>query len=634
MSSECTSKHSRSRQFLFRLALIVLGALALRLLVCSQLSGLRSVIEPWKGTDMATYRRYALDILIGKWPEHFYYQPFYYSVFLPIVYAVFGKGPWGVMLVQSLLGAATVWLVGLTTARVFGRRAGLIAAGLLALSRFHIFYSPFLLIAVLQAFWMALLVYTALRAYSTNRWRHWFGAAVVLSLATLTRGTVLLLIPGVLALFVWRARRDWKRAALGTVLLIAMVYLPQLPFALRNVRHYGRWTGPSSAQDAVLALGNTPEAPPGGLLYPPLYHEWMRKANLPPDERTPVTRQMLRWFFREPLAYTELKFRTLLLFWNRLEIPNNVAMVNEGKHSALLNLPVLLGFAFTGTLGVCGMLLLWRWRDPKRDFLYFIAITYALATVLFYILARFRIPLVPLVCCFGGGAVDHGVRLWNQHRRGRDISTYRLPVLLAVSVACFLVLQGFQFYQVCLEKRMLRFVRPDGVRALTQKGLTVYDHGPMACGQWGYMQLPPGGAAISKTFRLSSERCAAGVLTEAVLRIPIVSEARSQLQVAIAVGGKQGPATTVTLQGQSKIEWVEMRLQHIPASNGTVALTVSLIPSADKIFVVVDNGRDYGRTHIYDASGQLVPLGSEAAFELMLPTVPSANGPQPAPEEK
>ena len=267
------TRNPRTRRFLVWLGVITLGALAVRFGVCAQLSGIPSVVEPAKVTDMATYRRIALEILDGKFPESYYYQPFYYAVFLPLVYGLFGAGPWGLIVVQSLLGAASVGIAGLLAARCFGRRAGLIAAALLALARFHVFHTPFALLELLQGFWMVLMAYLALRSYRTNSWWRWLLAALIGSLATLTRGNALLLLPGVLALFAWRNRRSLPRLAGGTILLALLVYLPQLPFALRNFHHYGRWTGPSSAQDAVLALGNTPEAPPGGLVYPPTWNE-------------------------------------------------------------------------------------------------------------------------------------------------------------------------------------------------------------------------------------------------------------------------------------------------------------------------------------------------------------------------
>ena len=60
-------------------------ALLLRLLVCLELADAGAVRRPWSGTDMATYRDLAAGILRGEFPDAYYYQPFYYTVFLPLV---------------------------------------------------------------------------------------------------------------------------------------------------------------------------------------------------------------------------------------------------------------------------------------------------------------------------------------------------------------------------------------------------------------------------------------------------------------------------------------------------------------------------------------------------------------------
>ncbi|OGV67220.1 MAG: hypothetical protein A3K19_26255 [Lentisphaerae bacterium RIFOXYB12_FULL_65_16] len=613
------ARNPRTRRFLIWLGVITLGALALRLAVCAQLSGIPSVVEPAKVTDMATYRRIALEILDGKLPAYFEYQPFYYAVFLPLVYGLFGAGPWGLIVVQSLLGAASVGVAGLLAARCFGRRAGLIAAGLLALARFHVFHTPFALLEILQGFWMVLLAYLAVRSYRTNSWWRWLLTALVVSAATLTRGNALLLVPGVLALFAWRNRRSIPRLASGTILLALLVYLPQLPFAVRNYHYYGRWTGPASAQDAVLALGNTPEAPAGGLAYPPTWNEWMRFAGLPPGERTPVSRQMLRWFRQEPLAYLELKFRMLLLFWDKEEVPNNVVLAYDGRRSPLLMSPLLLDFAILGALGVWGLLLRWRWRRPQMWFLYYMVAVFCLGTVLFYILGRFRLPLVPLLCAFGGAAVDSALR---QFLRSRQNHTRRGPLLwhaLALCLGLFATLRAFPLYQLSLEKSLVRTARPHGVLAVSQNTLTVYDHGPLPYGGWSLTELPETGACLVKTFCLPPGYDAGALPPDLRLRIPVQGTPGAQLGVGVGPDDGQAQPQTVTLGSGREIEWIEMAVAGLAPRDGRVRVKILLRPVSGKVGIVLDHLRDYGRTETVDSLGRGSSLGAELAAELVLP---------------
>ena len=142
---------SRSRRALLFLGLTCLLALLLRLWVCAELADTPAVQHPSAVTDMETYRRLALGVLHGEWPRVFDYQPFYYTLFLPFAYLFSPDGsPWPPMILQALVGTAACLLTGLAAERLYGRKAGCLAALFLALSRLHLFYTPFLLLEVCQ----------------------------------------------------------------------------------------------------------------------------------------------------------------------------------------------------------------------------------------------------------------------------------------------------------------------------------------------------------------------------------------------------------------------------------------------------------------------------------------------------
>ncbi|MDX9978901.1 MAG: glycosyltransferase family 39 protein [Lentisphaeria bacterium] len=601
----------RTRKFLVVLGAVAAVGLLLRLLVCWELRGTVAVVNPVAATDMATYRRIALEIVNGQWPEHFYYQPLYYAVFLPLVYLLTAQSVWGVLLVQSLLGATAVWLTGLAAARLFGRRAGIVAAACLALARFSIFYTPFLLMATLQAFWMALLLYLAVVVWQRPRWWRWLLIGLVASLAILTRGNVLLLVPGLLALLAWRHRRQPVLVAGLAVGLLAMVYLPQLPFALRNYHHYGRWTGPSSAMDAVLALGNTVEAPAGGLEYPPAYQEAMRLASLPGDERVSAFRQMVDWARREPLVYGELKGRTFLLFWNRQEIPNNVIFSHHGAASWLLKMPFLLDFAVLGALGVFGMLLSWRWRSPRRLYLYYAVLMYCAGTVIFYVLARFRIPMIPWVCVFAGNGVMLGYRRF-RYASGEAGRRRRLLLGLAAVFAVFFVNASYQLYQFQYEAAMIRWLRPQGTRLELPDRVIHHDHGPLGgTGGSSLQGIPPDGSVIVKRF-VGVELPPGG---QAILRVPVVRIDQTRVDYQLpGLPFRKEPFWEKDMLG---FEWLNLPVTLPAAEDGVVQIAVALRAKDGDAAVVFDQFRDYGRTTVPAATpGTRIP---EAAFELVLP---------------
>ncbi|MGN0849527.1 MAG: hypothetical protein ACI4OV_07530, partial [Victivallaceae bacterium] len=67
--------------------LIVAAALILRVVGAWQLAGenngMNAVFSPSPETDMATYWKLSGEILTGAFTGEFYYQPFYYAVWLP-----------------------------------------------------------------------------------------------------------------------------------------------------------------------------------------------------------------------------------------------------------------------------------------------------------------------------------------------------------------------------------------------------------------------------------------------------------------------------------------------------------------------------------------------------------------------
>lgn len=264
----------------------------------------------------------------------------------------------------------------------------------------------------LQTFNLMLLFYLALRACECWNLKRWAAVGAVTGIAILTRGNINFFLPGLLAALIWAGRQHKAgpgRIAAAAGLFAAMALLVQLPFALHNTRVTGKLSGPSTAADAVLALGNSPEAPAGGrdpelpagpMEYPEAYGRMMNRA----ENGIGVPAQMFEWMRREPAAFFELQLRKLLLFWDWREIPNNVSLLGPGggAESSLILRWLLPGRSLVLLpLGLAGFVLAavraYRRRDVRLWLLVYCAAAYWAATALFYILSRFRAPILPLV---------------------------------------------------------------------------------------------------------------------------------------------------------------------------------------------------------------------------------------------
>lgn len=570
------------------LVIISAAALLLRLIFVFETAfsggGRNAMLTPSPLSDLHTYWRLSGEIISGTFSGEFYYQPFYYAVFLPLLRLVSGDSIIFVAVVQAVLGAATVYLAGICAGWIFSRGAGYVTAVLCALSSPLILYTPFLQNETLQIFNFALIFYLTLSSPRSGKW-HWRTVMLGLwcAVAILTRGNAWLLVPGA-AGYVIFARKSWKK---GVAVVLLTVFF-QLPFIFYNSWVKGELTGPSTAAAAVLALGNTPEAPPGGrefglgagaMEYPESYQIFMDK--LPSRS---AAGQIWDFFCSEPLAFIELELRKLMLVFDYREIPNNVSMTTEGAASIFLpvNIPGNAGIILA--LGLAGILLFFLRGGKRLALLYYFTGALTAGVVMFYVLARFRAVLLIFLAMFAGGVIDV---LWGELRR-RQVNRQRLLVIAGTVLAgIFVSFFLYDLYRYDYEYRVMRLVRPQGVNVDTGKGeLMSLDNGPLSFGSWSPVPAEKG-LRITKKWGIS----AAGGRAE----ITVLAETPGQIW--LKSGGENlnfdfaGPGLQT------------ISLPCLPDGS----LDFEVIFAEGRLFFLRDLQRDYGRTQVNSEEyGELV----------------------------
>ncbi|MBN1865076.1 MAG: glycosyltransferase family 39 protein [Victivallales bacterium] len=624
------------RYFYLWAGLTVLFALFLRLMVARDLlANDPQVVAPSVCTDMYTYKKYSEDIVRGDYEGEFYYQPFYYVAFLPVVKWLFGFGPWPLIFSQCLISAATVWISIVSCSMLWGRRAGIISGLLVALSSVMIMYVPYHLVDTLQAFWVILVFYTVMKCCSGTYSRvsgvlGWGLAGVFTGLGILTRGNMWFFVPGLALCSVvstWRRENSSLFRLLPAVVYLAMVILPQIPFSLRNTVVTGKLCGPSTAAGAVLALGNTPEAPPGGrepgmgpgpMEYPETYSYWMST-----EESFPVWKRILAWVTREPAAFAELQWRKLLLFWDRREIPNNIAIEHQGLMSPLLQIfglipgdvvivpggkitvipmnivpasVILLVLGLSGVLssvagclvcaarylrksaaGVSGSARGFTSVGIREQVLLYLVLSYCAGTVAFYILARFRLPVLPLLAVFAGGFLDRLLKIFSK-------GALSIRMCLALLASFFAVNFGYDFYRSQLESGIMRIARPHGVYCFSSGGSAVLkDNGPYTFGLWEPLELHEG-VPIEKLFNPPGDVASVGgdgnLCIELVWALPG--------DILLEVDGKS--------YRLREVEPVRKKYEFAVSLDAPVSVVIRPLRMDARVYVAVDRQRNYSRT--------------------------------------
>lgn len=172
---------------------------------------------------------------------------FFYSLLHLWISAV-GASPFAARLLPAVLGVATVFVAYLLGRRLFDERSGLVAAVLVALAPFHLYYSQE--IRMYSLLGLAGLSATAFfaRAWQENDWRDWAAFAVMgaLTLYTHNLGVMTLAALALWIIWAWLTGPRWLhwRPLLWSHLLMLVLYAPWLsilPGQINKIQQ-GFWT--------------------------------------------------------------------------------------------------------------------------------------------------------------------------------------------------------------------------------------------------------------------------------------------------------------------------------------------------------------------------------------------------------
>ena len=345
-----------------------------------------------------------------------------YPLFLAAVYKLPGDlfgGPdvMVALLLNALLGTATIMLVYGIGRRAFGQPEAVFAALLTALFPSLIFLSGVTLSETLFTFLALLGVWLVIEAeYRSNRLLL-VPAGIVVGLAALTRGQALLL-PLVLLPFWWRTLRDWRPVLIRAVTVGALTVIAILPWTVRNYVESNSFVLISTNAGVDFYIGHSDEATGRGrqveMIVPKYEH-------LPaPQAEAKISmdgfRQGLEYAWSHPVREIELSMRKLFyLYYNDHE-----ALAWTEAHGELQFMPQTLrywlgalsnAYYFTAlglaAAGVGGWM---SWRQPVRLLLISLVVYWTLVHVAFFGDPRFHAPMAPIICLWAAVGIWTGRR--------------------------------------------------------------------------------------------------------------------------------------------------------------------------------------------------------------------------------
>jgi len=240
---------------------------------------------------------------------------------------------------------------------------------------------------------------------------------------------------------------------LGAALLIS-------PVAVRNYVVAGDLVPISSQGGVNFYIGNNPDSDGSTPLLPGaraswwgIYYDSTQLAETAEGRQLRASQVSNYWFKKglgfigdEPGAALRLMIKKLALFWGGPEVANNKDIYFFSRWTSFLGIllwrwHLFSPFGIVAPLALAGMVLVWRRREGRgAGLLTLFIFIYMFSVILFFVNARFRMPVIPLLLPFSAYCLATLFR--ERHWKGIFLS---LVLILIFGVVVNLNLAGYAF---------------------------------------------------------------------------------------------------------------------------------------------------------------------------------------------
>lgn len=407
--------------------------------------------------DEGYHDLWAREIAAGDWESRlpFFRAPLY-PFLLGFAYKLFGADPvpFGLLRgAQLFLGAITPWLTYLLGRRLLPSRPGvaMVASLLVACDGLLWYFEADLLLEALLAPLGTALLLVLLWAGDNASPRRWFVCGLVLGLFAITRPNILLFAPvGFLLALGWRdSTYSWRPPRFAAALaLTAGTCLLVLPITAVNWARGGDRVLVASQAGLNFFLGNGPEANGWSATAPSMFRvDWWggyedaielaeqgEGRKLLPSEVSKYWFHETFDFWREnPRAAATIMVRKLSYLFSGLEFANNRDIRLFMRDWGPLALPSYYWFYVIMPLALLGAGFVWRAEDWRGKAVVALVVAYSVSIILFFVTARYRVPIRPVLMLLAVEGARRVLVGWNQ-RDLRVLAAAGAALVLAVVV--------------------------------------------------------------------------------------------------------------------------------------------------------------------------------------------------------
>jgi 4-amino-4-deoxy-L-arabinose transferase-like glycosyltransferase len=367
--------------------------------------------------DSLYHHDWAKAIISGNfWGDEVFFRGPLYPYFLALLYKISSSSIAFAILCQHIIGSLTCVLIYLLAGEYFSRRVSFTSGLIAAVYWPFIFFEGELLIVTTALFLNSLLLLLLSKSLRNDNSRAWIASGLVLGLAAVARPSILIFIPAIpIAFFLLRSKEAlqtgtrWLGRSIIVILLCIVVILPVL---IRNYIVGGAIVPVASSGGVNFYIGNNPQSDGRTAIVPGTDAPWLggneeaisiaeeaEGRNLTPAEASNYYfRQGMRFITSQPAHAFRLFLTKLRMFWTSEERSNDKFIYFFWHLSGMGKLP-LPGFWIVAPFALLGLVVQWK-RRRDLSHLYLFVLLYMLGIAAFFVNARLRLPVVPVLIIF------------------------------------------------------------------------------------------------------------------------------------------------------------------------------------------------------------------------------------------
>lgn len=373
-----------------------------------------------------------------------YFRAPFYPFLLGMIYSIIGENFTAVFAIQHLIGVFAIPLVYIIAKKYFPMPVAIIATLLTAINGTLIYFESQLLLDFLTVVFYLLFIYLLTIAQQKDKSGLYFISGLIAGLFAITRPNILAVLP-LACLWVFLTGSDYRKKIIHCGLLIFGTILLILPVTIRNAAIGGDNIIIASQGGINFYIGNNENADGYTALLPGFGHSWQysdaeyeaaihfgkKPGELKPSEVSSYYYgKAVKYILSSPGHFIKLITKKLYLFWNRFEISNNNNIYFLTDYIGLSFYPLFL-YAILSPFGLTGTVLCF-FKSRRYWIFPIMIIGYMTTVVLFFVTARFRLPVVPLLTIMASFTIYEIITAFKDKRNKYAFTLLGSVIIIAV----------------------------------------------------------------------------------------------------------------------------------------------------------------------------------------------------------